>query len=608
MQPTDDSAQLRQYVENHSDEAFATLVARHINLVYSVALRQTGNPHHAEEITQAVFIILAKKAAQLRHDKALSSWLFQATRLTATNFVRSETRRHRREQEAHMQSVLDESASEVWPQIAPLLDSAVAGLREQDRQAIMLRFYEGRNLRDIGLVLGTCEDAAEKRVSRALEKLRKFFMKRGVSLTTAIIAGAISANSVHAAPAGLAMTVTVTAAKGSAAAVSTLTLVKGTLKLMAWTKMKTAAVTGAVLLLTAGTGVVAVKTVHAVRAAHAPDIQGAWAGNFDFKETKMPLMYKISKVNGAYRAVEVDIYQGVKEALVSKFIYQYPSIRIEQQGLGFTYDATLNPKTMEMTGTWKQGEASGPFTMKLNALAEAFPEPMAESDYAARKDSDLQGYWKGTVKAGNATLRVALKIAERADGTFRATGDSPDQGSKDVEATSVAYQRPTVRVEFGGISGVFEGAVDDSDRVITGTLTQGGKSMPLTLERSRPEIAQGQDAAIEAQKDYSHTGPNDLPGHWQGTLDVKQAGIKLRLAFNIAKMPDGKFSCTMISLDQGGAEIPASMIQFVPPNLRLEWTAIGGAYNAKLENGKLTGVWRQGGGPLPLVLERKPAP
>ena len=92
MQLTDDGALLRQYAENHSDEAFAALVKRHVNLVYSVALRQVGNPHHAEEISQAVFIILAKKAAALRHDKALSSWLFQATRLTANNFLRSETK------------------------------------------------------------------------------------------------------------------------------------------------------------------------------------------------------------------------------------------------------------------------------------------------------------------------------------------------------------------------------------------------------------------------------------------------------------------------------------------------------------------------------------
>src|ERR1044071_6554091 len=92
MPPTDDSVLLRQYSENHSDEAFAGLVRRHIHLVYSVALRCVGDPHQAEEVAQGVFILLAKKAAQLRHDKALSSWLFQATRLTASNFVRSESR------------------------------------------------------------------------------------------------------------------------------------------------------------------------------------------------------------------------------------------------------------------------------------------------------------------------------------------------------------------------------------------------------------------------------------------------------------------------------------------------------------------------------------
>ena len=96
MESTDDSALLRQFADCQSEEAFAALVARHINLVYSVALRQVGNPQHAEEIAQAVFVILAKKARQLRHDRALSSWLFQTTRLTANNFIRSEVRRHHR--------------------------------------------------------------------------------------------------------------------------------------------------------------------------------------------------------------------------------------------------------------------------------------------------------------------------------------------------------------------------------------------------------------------------------------------------------------------------------------------------------------------------------
>jgi len=272
MQPMDDSVLLREYAEDHTDEAFAALVARHVNLVYSVALRHVGNSHNAEEITQAVFVILAKKAAQLRHDKALSSWLFQVTRLTATNFARSEMRRHRREEEAQMQSILNEPGGEVWPAIAPWLDAAVAGLREKDRQAVVLRFYEGRNLREVGVALGASEDAAEKRVNRALEKLRHFFAKRGVSSTTATIAGAISANSVQAAPVTLAKTATAVAiTKGAAASGSILILVKGALKLMAWAKAQTAIVIGTAVLLAAGTTTVVVKDLAKSEAAIAAE-------------------------------------------------------------------------------------------------------------------------------------------------------------------------------------------------------------------------------------------------------------------------------------------------------------------------------------------------
>jgi len=260
MQPTDDSALLRQFAENNSDEAFAALVQRHVNLVYSVGLRQTGNPHASEEITQAVFIILARKAATLRHEQALTSWLFQAARLTANNFIRGEARRRHREGEAYMQSIMNEAGTEVWPRIAPLLDDAVAKLREKDRRAILLRFYEGRNLREVGLALGTSEAAAEKRVSRALEKLRKFFTKRGVDSTAATIAETISIHSVQAAPVALAKSVTAVAVvKGSTAAASILTLVKGTMKTMAWSKIKiaTAISAGVILLASVSTLVVA---------------------------------------------------------------------------------------------------------------------------------------------------------------------------------------------------------------------------------------------------------------------------------------------------------------------------------------------------------------
>jgi RNA polymerase sigma factor (sigma-70 family) len=257
MPSADDSVLLRQFAENRSDEAFTDLVERHLNLVYSIALRQAGDPHEAQEIAQAVFIILARKAGSLRNDKALASWLFQTTRLTANNFIRSGIRRHRREQEAYMQSLLNEPTDETWQRIAPMLDAAVGALGEKDRRAVLLRFYEGRNLRDVGAILGASEDAAEKRVARALDKLRKTFAKHGVDSTTAAIAGTISANFTQAAPAGLAKTISsVAIAKSAAASTSAITLAKGALKIMAWTKTKTAIVAGAALLLTAGTATV----------------------------------------------------------------------------------------------------------------------------------------------------------------------------------------------------------------------------------------------------------------------------------------------------------------------------------------------------------------
>jgi RNA polymerase sigma factor (sigma-70 family) len=258
MQSTDDGVLLGEFAENHSEEAFAALVAKHVNFVYSVAMRSVGNPSGAEEVTQAVFIILARKAEQLRSDKALSSWLFQTTRLTANNFLRSEMRRHRREQEAHdMQTVLDVPEQELRVKIAPMLDSAVASLSEKDRRAILLRFYEGKSLREVGDALGAGEAAAEKRVARALEKLRVYFSKRGANSTSAMIAGAIAGDSVQPAPMGLAITVsTVAIAKGSIAAVSTSTLVKATMKSMTWLKMKFAAGVVLTVLLAGGAATV----------------------------------------------------------------------------------------------------------------------------------------------------------------------------------------------------------------------------------------------------------------------------------------------------------------------------------------------------------------
>jgi RNA polymerase sigma factor (sigma-70 family) len=265
MDERDDNELLREYALRNSEPAFDALVSRHINLVYSTALRHVGNPHQAEEITQAVFIILAKKSRSLGPKTVLSGWLYQATRLTAANSRRSEIRRQRREQEAHMQSVLNETEPDVWPQIAPLLDDALGKLGERDRHAIVLRFFENRSLGEVGAALGASEDAAKMRVNRALEKLRKIFSKRGVTLTATLIAGAVAANSVQAAPVGLAVAVTAAAAKGAAASGSTLTLINGALKIMAWTKAKLAIVVSTGVLLAVGTTTVVLTSIESYR-------------------------------------------------------------------------------------------------------------------------------------------------------------------------------------------------------------------------------------------------------------------------------------------------------------------------------------------------------
>jgi RNA polymerase sigma factor (sigma-70 family) len=251
MHDASDSDLLRNYVRKNSEAAFAELVQRHIALVYSAALRQTGIAAHAEEITQAVFVILARKAASLSPDMILDAWLHETTRLTSLSFLRGERRRQFREQEAYMQSTLqDADDNPVWNQLAPLLDEAISRLGKKDRQAVVLRYFKERNLHDVAAALNITEAAAQRRIHRAVEKLRTFFVKRGVDSTTAVIAEQISAHSVPAAPVALAKAVTAVAiAKGATASGSTLILVKGALKLMAWAKAQTAiGVTAGILL------------------------------------------------------------------------------------------------------------------------------------------------------------------------------------------------------------------------------------------------------------------------------------------------------------------------------------------------------------------------
>lgn len=251
MSDASDTELLEQFARNKSEAAFAVLVQRHIGLVYSTAFRKTGNPQLSQDITQAVFIVLARKAHSLGRKTVLPGWLHHTARLTAANFQRTELRRRHREQEAFMQSTVNESApEELWRELSPLLDDAVADLGTGDRDAIVLRFFQNRSMAEVGARLGSSEDAARMRVNRALEKMRKFFLQRGVTISSTAIAGTISANSVQGVPAGLAAIISANALSGT----TITTAAVAATKVIAMTTLQKAILTTA-LVVTMGAGI-----------------------------------------------------------------------------------------------------------------------------------------------------------------------------------------------------------------------------------------------------------------------------------------------------------------------------------------------------------------
>ncbi len=201
--PESDDHLLGQYVRDGSDAAFAALVGRYVNLVYSAARRQVRSIELAEDVAQSVFCDLAHNAGNLRPGTTLTSWLYLVTRRTAIDAVRRETRRQAREQAAFELSTMNPTSDD-WAHVEPLLDEAMETLGESDRSAILLRFFENKSLREVGRVLGTSEATAQKRVSRALERLRQTLSKRSVAATAATLATELSLRAVQPAPAGLA--------------------------------------------------------------------------------------------------------------------------------------------------------------------------------------------------------------------------------------------------------------------------------------------------------------------------------------------------------------------------------------------------------------------
>ena len=261
-----DQELLRAFVRERSEDAFRQMVNRHLNLVFATARRILGDPQLAEEVAQGVFLLLARKAGEIGDQRPLAGWLYHTARHHALNASRAEGRRRQREQTAAAMQTNETTPEPEW--IAAELEGALEELPAEDRDALVLRFLDNRQLREVGVELGISEEAARKRVSRALDKLRGIFGKRGVALSTGLLTTALAAQAGAAAPAGLGASIVASALTGlTAASATAITATQTTTTLMNLFNLKTtAAILGAAAVTGTATYVVQEREADRLRA------------------------------------------------------------------------------------------------------------------------------------------------------------------------------------------------------------------------------------------------------------------------------------------------------------------------------------------------------
>jgi RNA polymerase sigma factor (sigma-70 family) len=249
-----DAQLLRQYVELKSQPAFAELAGRHTHWIYSSALRQVRDPHTAEDVVQAVFIVLARKAPELTKISALNAWLFQVTRYAAGHALRTDARRkhHERTAASMNQEMSDRDGDSLWQEVQPHLDELIARMRSEDRQALLLRFYQQKSMAEVGAALNVSEDAAKKRVARAVEQLRSSLNRTGIAVPGAALAAILVTSTTH--PASASLVATCAATGVSSASIAATTIAKGAGAAMVATKSKIAVVLVLLILLIPAAG------------------------------------------------------------------------------------------------------------------------------------------------------------------------------------------------------------------------------------------------------------------------------------------------------------------------------------------------------------------
>jgi hypothetical protein len=366
---------------------------------------------------------------------------------------------------------------------------------------------------------------------------------------------------------------------------------------MAWTKTKTIIISVAAAVLFLGVGTVGVVRLLS-GGGPAANFEGAWEGTLDVGEASLRLVAKLRRAeNGTYSALLDSIDQGAKDIPVTSVSVKGKSARLELTPLNATFDGKLSEDAKEWSGTWTQLGKTHFFTFTRTERPTALPEAIPDEALNRRGGSDLQGYWKGTLAVGPTHLRLAFKIMDAGAGKWTGTLDSLDQGARNLPITSVTFHKPVVELEITGVGGFYEGKIDSAGKEIKGQWTQAGKSLDLVLTRGEPDADPIATGSLVAENE------TDPQGEWNGVLEMK--GTKLRIDLKVAKLPNGEYSASLDSPDQGAKGIPATRVSHNPPQLRLDWSALGASYQGTLEKSKLTGNWQQGPVRMPLEFTRR---
>ena len=353
MNSLTDQQLLHDYTEHRSETAFVELVRRHVDFVCSAALRMVRDAHLAEDVTQGVFVALAQNARQLTERPVLSGWLHRTAQNIAANAVRSDVRRRVREQEAATMNELLSSAPDAsWEHIAPQLDAALGELSESDRDALLLRYFERKSAQEMAQILGLSDEAAQKRVNRAVERLRDYFSKRNVTIGASGLAVLISANAVQAAPIGLAATISA-AAVLAGTAVHTSTVIAAT-KTIAMTIIQKTFIT-ATLAVVAGAGIYEAHQAAQLREQ-----------NQTLQQQQAPLAEQLTKLQADNERLSNQIAQVKDSQVLSKAQFNELLKLRGQAGVAQTYSrelaklkSTLSQQTSKMPDFFTNAMATG---------------------------------------------------------------------------------------------------------------------------------------------------------------------------------------------------------------------------------------------------------